>query len=353
MKFWRVQLRLTHPWSIARGSGMGIREVVMVELTGEDGSVGLGEAAPISRYHESPETVEAFCKQIDPRQLAFDDPAGSTAYLASLSRHDQAAKCALNVALLDGAAKRAGLPLYDFLGLGFREGCHVTSFSIGIAPPGRIQLKVAEAEAYPVLKMKLGVAGDKANLQALRCIAPTKPLRVDANEGWKTKEHALEMIEWLAADEFIQFVEQPMPASTPIKDWAWLKERSPLLIIGDESFHSAGDATRCAECFHGVNVKLVKTGGISGGLEALRAARAAGLKTMLGCMIETSVLISAAAHLAELCDYLDLDGNALIANDPYLGVKTEQGVLSFARAPEPFGLRVRCRRPGDALPVQP
>src|SRR5439155_18339993 len=180
-------------------------------------------------------------------------------------------------------------------------------------------------------------------MQALREVAPTKPVRVDANEGWKTKEQALEMIEWLAKDGHIQYVEQPMPASTSAKDWIWLKQRSPLPIFGDESYHMADDSEHAAQWFHGVNVKLVKTGGISAGFEALQAARKAGLKTMIGCMIETSIPISGAAHLAELCDYLDLDGNILITNDPYLGVTAEKGVLSFATAPEKFGLRVAAR----------
>src|SRR5262245_59000329 len=147
------------------------------------------------------------------------------------------------------------------------------------------------------------------------------------------------MIEWLATDKHIQYLEQPMPASTPHKDWVWLKGRSPLPIFGDESYHTAKDIAQGVERFHGVNVKLVKTGGISGGFEALQVARKAGLKTMIGCMIETSILINAAAHLAELCDYLDLDGNILITNDPYEGVKTVKGVLSFAEAKESNGLR--------------
>jgi L-alanine-DL-glutamate epimerase-like enolase superfamily enzyme len=151
------------------------------------------------------------------------------------------------------------------------------------------------------------------------------------------------MIEWLGRDENIEFVEQPMPASTPVEDWAWLKQRSPLPIFADESFHTARDAARAADCFHGVNVKLVKTGGISAGYEALQAARTLGLKTMLGCMIETSILISAGAHLAELCDFLDLDGNILITNDPYLGATTKNGILSFTNATEKFGLRVCAR----------
>jgi L-alanine-DL-glutamate epimerase-like enolase superfamily enzyme len=169
-------------------------------------------------------------------------------------------------------------------------------------------------------------------------------VRVDANEGWKTKEDALKKIEWFARDKHVEFVEQPMPAATPLKDWQWLKQRSPLPIFADESYHTAKDMARAAECFHGVNVKLVKTGGISGGFDALSAARKAGLKTMIGCMIETSVLISAAAQLAELCDYMDIDGNLLITDDPYAGVTAKNAQLSFASATEKYGLRVCPRK---------
>ena len=337
-----------HPWTIARTSGTSQSTVVVAELTGADGTIGLGEAAPTARYKENPNSVEAFFKQIDPRGLSFNDVPGSMSYLDTLSKHDMSAKCAINLALLDGAGKKAKKPVYDLLGLGFREDHHVTSFTIGIDKPDIIRKKVLEAAHYPVLKVKVGVPGDKENLQALREVAPDKPIRVDANEGWKTKEQALEMIEWLASDGHVQYVEQPMPATTGVKDWGWLKQRSPLPIFGDESYHLAEDIDRAAESFHGVNVKLVKTGGVSAGFEALKAARKAGLKTMIGCMIETSILINAAAHLSELCDYLDVDGNILITNDPYVGVSSVNGKLSFAQTPEPFGLRVRPRDAGSA-----
>jgi L-alanine-DL-glutamate epimerase-like enolase superfamily enzyme len=341
LKTWRETLELTYTWTIARGSESK-SQVLMVELTDND-TTGLGESAPIRRYDESVDTVDAFCKQVDAAKLSFDDIPGSMKYLDTVASGDMAAKCALNIALLDGAGRRAGKPIYDLLGLGFRNNHHVTSFSIGIDKPDVIRKKVKEAEKYPVLKLKVGVPEDKENLAALREVSPTKPVRVDANEGWKTKEQALTMIESLAKDGHIQYIEQPMPSTTNPKDLLWLKERSPLMLFADESYHHAKDATHCAECYHGVNVKLVKTGGISGGFEALSAARKLGLKTMIGCMIETSVLISAAAHLAELCDYLDIDGNLLTKNDPYLGVGVEKGILSFANAPEKAGLRV-CKR---------
>jgi L-Ala-D/L-Glu epimerase len=343
LTFRRVDLHLAHTWTIARTSGTDVAEVVVVELSDADGVTGLGESAPISRYNESIETVQAFLGKIDASALSFGDVEGSMRYLDTLSPHDMSAKCAVNIALLDGAARRAGKPLYDFLGLGFTEGKHVTSFTIGIDKPDVIRKKVIEAERFPVLKMKVGVPDDKANMAALREISPNKEVRVDANEGWKTKEEALDRIHWLAADGHIQFVEQPMPASAPVADWVWLKERSPLPIFADESYHRAEDVPTIAKCFHGANVKLVKAGGVSAGFRALSAARKAGLKTMIGCMIESSILISAAAHLAELCDYLDIDGNILIKDDPYLGVSSERGLLSFKNAPEKLGLRVQKR----------
>jgi len=338
-----IELHLAHRWQLARTSGTTTSRVVVVELRDSDGTVGLGEAAPTRRYGEDADTVAAFLARVDAGQLSFDDVPGSMAYLEGVAPGHAAAKCAVNLALLDGAARRAGKALYDFLGLGFREQQHVSSFTIGIDTPEVIRQKVAAAARFPILKIKVGVPEDRQNLQAVRAVAPDKTLRVDANEGWKTKEQALAMIEWLAQDPHIEYVEQPMPAGTPVADWVWLKARSPLPVFADESYHTAADAPRCAECFHGVNVKLVKTGGVSGGLAALRAARQLGLKTMLGCMIETSILISAGAHLAELCDHLDLDGNILITNDPFQGVENRDGWLSFAGAEEKLGLRVRPR----------
>jgi len=344
LEFRRLDLRLAHPWAIARTHGANTMGVVVVKLLDEDGLVGWGEAAPIGRYRESTETVEVFLRQVDSRRLSFDDPASSAQYLDSLSAGDLSAKCAVNTALIDGAAKRKARPVCDYLGLSFLENQHVTSFTIGIDKPEVIRRKVEAAEEYPLLKMKVGVAEDKLNLRALREVAPEKTIRVDANEGWNTKEQALEMIEWLAKDRHIQYIEQPLPASTPVKDWVWLKQRSPLPIFGDESYQTAADAACAAECFHGVNVKLVKAGGVRAAFEALQAARRLGLKTMVGCMIETSLLVSAAANLAGLCDYLDLDGNLLITNDPFTGVTAHRGILSFASASESCGLRVSIRK---------
>jgi L-alanine-DL-glutamate epimerase-like enolase superfamily enzyme len=344
--FRRFGLRLARRWTIASrtgpGGGPGTDEfpVTLVRLRDAGGVEGFGESAPSSRYAENVDSVERFLSRVDPSRLSFHDLPGSRAYLDSLSPGDSAAKCAIDIALWDGAGRVAGRPVHSLLGLGFTEGRHVTSFSIGLDTPEIIQEKVLEAASYPVLKLKLGSLSDRENLAALRAAAPVKPVRVDANEAWKTKEEALKALEWLATDGHIEFVEQPMPANATLADRVWLKERSPLPLMADESYRHAEDLSAVRDTFHAVNVKLVKTGGITGGYAALKAARDAGLKTMLGCMIESSVLIAAAAHLADLTDFLDLDGNLLITNDPFRGPTARAGQLSFADAPAPHGLQV-------------
>lgn len=345
-------LRLTRRWAIASrtgpGGGPGTDEfpVVLVRLRDHDGIEGFGESAPSSRYAETSGTVQAFLGRIDPVRLSFLDLPGSLAYLDSLSTGPSlAAKCALDIALHDGAARQAGRRVCAALGLGFTEGRHLTSFSIGIDTPEVIREKVLEAADYPILKLKVGSDTDRENLAALRSVAPTTRVRVDANEAWTTRETALRNLEWLAADGRVEFVEQPMPSDTPRADQEWLFQRSPLPLMADESYRSAADLSRVLGSFHSVNVKLVKTGGITDAVAALRAASAAGLKTMLGCMIESSVLIAAAAHLAELTNYLDLDGNLLITNDPFVGPTAHNGILSFADAPSQTGLQVAPRDP--------
>lgn len=356
LTFHRFDLQLTHRWAIASRTGPGggpgtdSFAVVLLRLTAPDGTEGFGESAPSNRYGETVDTVQAFLSRVDPRRLSFADVPGSMTYLDTLGPGDPAAKCALNTALLDGAARRAGQPLHTWLGLPFAEGRHLTSFSIGIDRPEIIRQKVLEAANRPVLKLKLGSVDDAENLAALRAVAPTRRVRVDANEAWKTREEALAKLEWLAGDGHIEFVEQPMPASQPRTDWEWLYQRSPLPIMADESYRTAADLPNVVGCFHAVNVKLVKTGGPGPGLEALRAARNAGLKTMLGCMIESSVLIAAAAHLAHWTDYLDLDGNLLITNDPFRGPTAEGSILSFAGAPTRTGL---CVVPRTGNPFAP
>ena len=349
LDFLPFDLRLKHKWAVASGPQSGADQsraaVVLVRLS--DGpALGWGEAPATSRYQETTATISDILVRVEADRLSFANLPAGMEYLEKLAPGNFSAKCAVNVALADGAARLAGQAVYDFLNLGFTEGKHVTSFSIGLDTPEKIREKVLEAAAFPVLKLKVGAAGDRENLAALREAAPLKTIRVDANEAWIAKEEALKQIEWLAQDPHIEFIEQPMPAATPAEDLAWLKRRSPLPVFGDESYHHAGDAARCAECFHGVNIKLIKASGILQAAEALKAARRAGLKTMIGCMVESSVSTSAGAHLAELADYLDLDGNLLVRNDPFAGPTAKNGILSFAAAKEKLGLRVRPRKSG-------
>ncbi len=345
----RFDLKLTHNWTVASSQASGgktIYPAVLVELRDAAGVVGYGEAAPSNRYLETADTCLTFLQRVDPARLSFDDVEASMRYLETIVPGNFSPKGALNLALLDGAAKKAAKPLHEFLGLEFIEGKHPTSFTIGLDTPEVIRRKTREAERFPILKLKVGAPDDAAHLAAVREIAPRKTLRVDANEAWLTKEEALRKIEELARDPHIEYVEQPMPAEQAPADFTWLKERSPLPIVGDESYQSAADSSLCRDCFHGVNVKLCKTGGISRGVEALRAARGMGLKTMIGSMVESSILTSAGAHLAALADWLDLDGMLLITNDPFVGVTAERGVMSFGQAVEKFGLRASPREPG-------
>ncbi len=346
LHFRRHDHQLAHRWMVASSQATGGKVVypaVLLELTDRDGIIGRGEAAPSRRYDETAETSLTFLQRIDPTRLSFDDLEGSMRYLEALTPRDHSPKGAVNIALLDGAAKKAQQPLHDFLGLGFIEGQHITSMTIGIDSAELMREKTREAADFPVLKLKVGAPNDRLNLAAVREVAPGKTLRVDANEAWTTKEEALRQIEELARDRHIEFIEQPLPATNPPADFIWLKERSPFPIVGDESYMNAGDVGLCADCFHGVNIKLAKTGGMTRGIEALRAARAAGLKTMIGSMVESSLLTSAGAHLASLADWLDLDGMLLITNDPYRGVTSPGGVMSFAQATEPHGLQVSPR----------
>ena len=347
INIWRYDLALTHTWTIASSLGSGgknVYETVFVELTDRDGLSGVGESAPSTRYNENAQSVEAFLRKVDPTRLSFDDIPESMAYLDTIAAGNASAKGAINIALLDGAAKKANVPLYDYFKLGFNEGKHVTSFTIGIDTPEKIRQKVQEADQYPILKLKVGGPNDRDNIAALRSVAPTKRVRIDGNEGWKTADEALRNIEWFAKDPNIEFIEQPMPATTSAKDWQLLKSRSPMPIMADENCISMKDLQFVIDNFHYANVKLCKTAGPSQGFELLSALRKAGLKTMLGCMIESSVLTAAAAHLAELTDFLDIDGNILITNDPYIGPTSERGVISFTKSPTRAGLCVDKRR---------
>jgi len=310
-------LKLRQAWGLSRGSWTTRRNAfVRIE---RDGVVGLGEAAPIARYNESAESAAAFIDKARPvldRDLR--DYAVRGAEIEAVGTGEHAAKAALDMAILDWFAKTLNVPLWRLLGLG-RDKVVTTTYSIGIDTVPVMQQKVRDAADFGVYKIKVGTADDRKIIEGIREVT-AKPLRADANEGWKTKEQALEMINWMAG-QGVELVEQPMPADR-LEDYAWLKERVKIPIFADESLILPSDLPRIAPYFDGVNVKLMKCGGIQEAVRLAAMARALGLKLMIGCMIETSLGISAGAAVASLFDYADLDGNLLISNDPFKGVQT-------------------------------
>lgn len=326
--FSTYDLKLRHTFTIARSS-RDISPVVFVELE-HDGIVGFGEAAPSRRYGETVETVSAFLKRLDFSSL--ESPFQLESILDSVERlapGNTSAKAAVDIALHDWIGKKLGVPLYRYWGLE-REKTPVTSFTIGIDNPDVITQKIKEAEEYPILKIKLGGSNDQEIMKAIRRVTD-KTLRVDANEGWKTREIALERIQWLQ-QEGVEFIEQPMPAED-LAGTAWVRERVKIPLIADENSLRLHDVPKLQGVFDGINIKLMKCTGLREALKMIAAARACGMKIMTGCMIESSVAISAAAQFSPLIDFADLDGAALTTNDPFDGVTITNGKLVLPDRP--------------------
>jgi L-alanine-DL-glutamate epimerase-like enolase superfamily enzyme len=335
LSFKRIDLKPRHTFRISRGAE-DVAPVVIATLE-HDGIQGYGEASPSSRYGETIDTVLNFLKRVDLK--GFSEPfelEEASAYLENIVPGNAAAKSAVDIALNDWVGRKLGQPLYKLWGL-TKAKTPFTSFTIGIDSPEVIVKKIVEAEEYPILKIKLGTDRDKEIMAAVRS-ATKKPIRVDANEGWKTKELALERIKWLE-QEGVEFIEQPLPAGN-LAGCIWLRERVNLPLIADENCARLHDISSLREAFDGINIKLMKCGGLREALRMIHTAKALGMKTMLGCMIESSVAITAAAHLSPLVDYADLDGNLLITNDPFEGVKVEDGKLTLNDEP---GLGVTLR----------
>jgi L-alanine-DL-glutamate epimerase-like enolase superfamily enzyme len=328
LTFQRYDLRLKHTFTTARG-GRDVSPVVIVELE-HSGIIGYGESAPIARYGESVDTVLGFLSKVDLNR--FEDPFHLEAILTSLDASitgNAAAKAGIDLALHDWIGKKLGVPLYKYWGLE-KVSAPKTSFTIGIDTPQVIESKVREAERYPILKIKLGGDRDEEIVRAIRNVTK-KTLRVDANEGWKSKETAVEKIKWLE-QEGVEFIEQPMPASD-LEGTAWVRERVNLPLIADENSLRLHDVPILQGVFDGINIKLMKCTGLREALKMVSAARACGMRVMIGCMIESSVGISAAAQFSPLVDYADLDGNVLITNDPFDGVRSLDGEVSLNDRP--------------------
>ncbi len=335
LSFYRFDLKLKHPFTIARGSRT-VEPVVIVQLE-HDGIVGYGEAAPSKRYGEDENTVQVFLSKIDLRR--FESPfelESISKYMDGLAEGNYSAKAAIDIALHDWIGKKLDIPLYRYWGLD-KTKTPVTSFTIGIDKPEVIEKKIEEAQEFPILKIKLGGDNDEEIMRTIRKATP-KTLRVDANEGWKTREVAMEKIKWLE-QEGVEFVEQPMPASD-LAGVAWVRERVNLPLVADESCIRLQDVPRLINAYDGINIKLMKCTGLREAIKMIHTARSCGLKVMLGCMIETSVAITAAAHLSPLADYADLDGSVLTTNDPFEGVRFERGKLVLPDRP---GLGVKAK----------
>ncbi len=319
-----VELHLRHTFRIARGAS-DLRRNVVLELE-EDGTLGLGEAAPLVRYGQTAEgAVEAIAAMAG---RLTSTRAFATGPAAVAVPGQAAAAAAVDIACHDLAGRRLGVPVHELLGLS-PQPAPETSLTIGMDTPDVVVAKVREAADYPVLKIKLGGADDRAVLEAVRDTTRQR-LRVDANEGW-TPEVARERLTWLARLG-VEMVEQPLPASM-VAEMRELRRHSPLPLWADESVHRAQDVPALAGAFDGVNVKLMKCGGIAEALRVVAVARAHGMGVMLGCMIETSIGISAAAALGSLVDTADLDGNLLITDDPYEGATVRGGRVVPADRP--------------------
>ncbi len=332
-----MQLQLRHTWTTVMSSST-TRDTILVRYT-RDGIVGIGEGAPIARYNETAQSALQTLQELRPLFLATDPWLHRELMTQVLARvpGQWALKSAIDAALMDWVGKRLAVPLYRYLGLDAGKA-PVTTFSIGIDTPEITRQKVKEAAAYPVLKVKVGLTSDEATITAVRSVT-NKPLRVDANEGWKTKEDALRKIKWLEK-QGVEFIEQPLPAAMH-NETRWLRDQVDMPIFADEACLHLGDIPKLAEAYDGINIKLDKCGGIWEALRMIHTARAFGMKVMLGCMISSSVAIAAAAHLSPLVDYADLDGFLLIGNDRFEGLRVDQGKLIVSNDP---GLGIKERR---------
>jgi len=322
------ELKLRHSFNLAKYSRTTTPGVqVRLEY---DGLIGYGEASMPPYLGESVESVTNFLSQLDLSQ--FSDPfriEDIHDYMDQVAPDNRAAKASVDIALHDLLGKIMGQPWYKIWGLN-PENAPDTSFTIGIDKADVVRQKVDEASPYNILKVKMGLDNDKELVEIIR-EKTDRPICVDANQGWSDKEKALEMIYWLAERNCL-FVEQPMPKEM-IEETAWLRERSPLPIIADEFLQRLPDVKRAYEAYDGINIKLMKSTGMHEAYKMAVLAKSMGMKVMLGCMTETSCAVSAASQLAPMVDWADLDGNLLIANDIFDGMKIINGKVTIPDRP--------------------
>ncbi len=329
LSFEPYELQLRHTFTVSsysRKTTPGVQ--VRIEY---DGFTGHGEASMPPYLGQSVESVTSFLQKTD--LSGFNDPLRLESileYVDSLSDGDGAAKAAIDIALHDLAGKLIGLPWWRIWGLD-KENAPDTTFTIGIDTPDIVREKTLEcADKFNILKVKVGLDNDKEMIRTIREVTDL-PLAVDANQGWKDREQALDEIFWLKENGIVM-VEQPM-AKERIDDNAWITERSPLPIFADEAIQRLADIPGIKGAYHGINIKLMKCTGMREAWKMLNYARAEGMKVMVGCMTETSCAVSAAAQLSPAVDFADLDGNLLITNDLFKGMEVVNGKITLNDLP--------------------
>jgi L-alanine-DL-glutamate epimerase-like enolase superfamily enzyme len=328
LQFRPYELHLKHVFTLASGS-RSTTPAVMTEIRFED-TVGYGEASMPPYLGESVGSVSSFIKMVD--LTRFDSPfivEDIVSYLDGLAPGNHAAKASVDIALHDLVGKMMNQPWYRIWGLDPRKTPD-TSFTIGIDTPGVVKGKVREAAPFRILKVKLGQKNDREMIESVRS-ETDKPICVDVNQGWTDRSMALEMIHWLK-EQGVVFVEQPMPKGS-VDDIAWLTDHSPLPVIADEAVQTVTDLKNIQGVYSGINVKLMKCGGMHAAYTMISMARAMGMKVMIGCMTETSCAVTAAAQLSPLVDWADLDGNLLIDNDLFEGIKIKDGKIILPDLP--------------------
>ena len=329
MRFFPYELQLRHVFTVATYSRTTTPDV-QVEIE-YDGIIGYGEASMPPYLGQTVKSVLAFLQKVDLGQ--FSDPfqlEDILAYVDSLSPGDTAAKAAVDIALHDLVGKLLQAPWYRIWGLD-KEKAPSTTFTIGIDTADVVRKKTEEcAELYNILKVKLGRGNDKEMIKTIRSVTDL-PIAVDANQGWKDRQYALDMIHWLK-ERGIVMVEQPMPKEQ-LDDIAWVTQQSPLPVFADESVQRLKDVPSLKGAFTGINIKLMKCTGMREAWKMLTLARALDMKVMVGCMTETSCACSAAAQLSPAVDFADLDGNLLISNDRFKGMEVVGGKITLSDLP--------------------
>ena len=325
-----VSLPLENSFTIARGTQTEAENVI-VKISDAGGLTGIGGAAPAAHYGETADTVTAVLPDLLSVVEDVGDPHAVQEIetkMAAVVNDNPAARCAVSIAVHDLAAKRLGVPLYRLWGLD-SSTTPTTSYTIGLDETERVREKTAAAvdAGYDVLKIKLGTDRDRELIDAVREEAPDARVRVDANEAWTPRE-AVSNSQWLAERD-VEFIEQPVSAADP-EGLRFAYERSALPIAADESCVTLSDIPAIADRCDIANLKLMKTGGLREARRMIASARSHGLEVMCGCMIESNASIAAAAQLAPLLDYADLDGSLLLADDPYDGIEMFDGEIRLA-----------------------